>query len=384
VCEDVKQIGEHAQRAASLANVNVNGRAGGVVQERSRQQVVFMRVNQRLDREKLASEFLAGWTPERLFRHWLDEAAELGIVPAQLVQTIAICRSAGQLGSDEKRVEWWPKSNFEQLRRSLEAQAANSQHTETSPALDVEPAQHATPGARHTIRCLLEADGDPTRSAAVLLAASLFTRIESARARYPRDAWPPFSVAQTLLRWARAKQACQWDSACDASLPSHDSASDLIIGSVQQLVRFLAAEHARVLHRWTPVQIVVADEVSPRSTSFTSGVYAALQANSHWPSQRPPEEPWRTVLHSQRVVIDPARAQQERWQTLSREELEALIWSKPQGELAKDLGVSDAALSKRCKTLGISKPGRGFWRKAQNAAAKPAAERTRRRSPRAS
>jgi hypothetical protein len=96
------------------------------------------------------------------------------------------------------------------------------------------------------------------------------------------------------------------------------------------------------------------------------------------------------VLHSQRVVIDPARATEQRWATLSREELEALIWSKPQGQLAKDLGVSDAALSKRCKHLGIAKPGRGFWRKAQNAGTNPAvergvtAERTRRRAPRAS
>jgi hypothetical protein len=350
-----------------------------------------MRVNQRIEREKLVSEFLAGWTPERLLSRWLDEAGELGIGAANLVQTIAISRGARQPASDEMRVEWWPKSSVEQLRRSVtEAQAVSARPPETNPAQDVEPAPHATSGARHTIQCLLDAAGDPARSAAVLLGASLFTRVESARARYPRDAWPPFSVAQTLLRWARTKHACQWESACGATLPSHDSESDLIIGSVSQLVRFLAAEHARVLHRWTPVHIVVADEVSPRSTHFVSGVYASPQAASpsRWPSQRPVEEPWRTVLHSQRVVIDPAREKRERWLALSREELEALIWSKPQGELAKDLGVSDAALSKRCQTLGITKPGRGFWRKAQ--APKPAAssgttaERTRRRSPRAS
>ena len=274
------------------------------------------------------------------------------------------------------------KSSVEQLRRSLEVEA--------QAAMLADLAQHATSGARHTVQCLLDAKGDPTRSAAVLLGASLFTRVESARTRYPRDAWPPFSVAQTLLRWARAKHACQWESACGATLPSHDSESDLIIGSVQQLVRFLAAEHARVLHRWTPVHIVVADAISPRSRPFVSGVYASLPAPSHWPSQRPAEEPWRTVLHSQRVVIDPAREKRARWLTLSREELvEALIKSQAPGWLAKDLGVPDATLSKRCQTLGITKPGRGFRRKPQKP--KPAAdhsgkaaEQTRRRSPRAS
>jgi hypothetical protein len=343
-----------------------------------------MRVKSRLDREKLVAEFLEGWTPERLWRHWLDEVSELGIAATNVVQTIPIERKAGECVAGDRRVEWWPKSSVEQLRCSVQAQPG---HTASFAALDESAGarQHTTQAARHTIHCLLGAAGDPTCSAAVLLSASLFTRVESARARYPRDAWPPFSVAQTLLRWTRAKQACHWESACAATLPSHDSESGLIIKSVQQLVRFLAAEHARVLHRWTPVQIVVADEASPRAY-FVSGVYAALQAQS----QPPPEEAWRSVLHSQRVVIDPARATQQRWATLSREELEALIWSKPQGQLAKDLGVSDAALSKRCKLLGIAKPGRGFWRKTQNAGTNPAVEsaaataRARRRAPHAS
>jgi hypothetical protein len=341
-----------------------------------------MRVNLRRDREKLLAEFLEGWTPERLWQHWLDEVSVLGIAATHVVQTIPIERNAGQCDVGDRRVEWWPKSSVEQMRRSVQAQPANAS---SPPHESADARQHATQGARHTIECLLGAAGDPTSSAAVLLGASLFMRVESARARYPREAWPPFSVAQTLLRWTRIKHACHWESACAATLPSHDSESGLIIGSVEQLVRFLAAEHARVLHRWTPVQIVVAAEASPRA-HFVSGVYSALQAQS----QPPPEEAWRSVLHSQRVVIDPARATEQRWATLSREELEALIWSKPQGQLAKDLGVSDAALSKRCKHLGIAKPGRGFWRKAQNAGTNPAiesgvtAERTRRRAPRAS
>ncbi len=47
--------------------------------------------------------------------------------------------------------------------------------------------------------------------------------------------------------------------------------------------------------------------------------------------------------------------------TLSREELYELVWSKPMLELAKDFGLSDVALAKRCRRLAVPVPGRGYW-----------------------
>jgi len=47
--------------------------------------------------------------------------------------------------------------------------------------------------------------------------------------------------------------------------------------------------------------------------------------------------------------------------TVSREDLYELTWSKPMSSLAKDFGISDVALAKRCKRLGIPVPGRGYW-----------------------
>jgi hypothetical protein len=47
--------------------------------------------------------------------------------------------------------------------------------------------------------------------------------------------------------------------------------------------------------------------------------------------------------------------------TLSREDLYELVWSKPMAELAKDVGLSDVALAKRCRKLGVPVPGRGYW-----------------------
>jgi hypothetical protein len=47
--------------------------------------------------------------------------------------------------------------------------------------------------------------------------------------------------------------------------------------------------------------------------------------------------------------------------TLTRDDLYELVWSKPMRELAKDFGISDVALAKRCRGLGIPVPGRGYW-----------------------
>jgi hypothetical protein len=46
---------------------------------------------------------------------------------------------------------------------------------------------------------------------------------------------------------------------------------------------------------------------------------------------------------------------------LSREDLYELAWSKPISSLAQDFGISDVALAKRCRRLGIPIPGRGYW-----------------------
>lgn len=47
----------------------------------------------------------------------------------------------------------------------------------------------------------------------------------------------------------------------------------------------------------------------------------------------------------------------------SKEELEIRIWNEPTTKIAKELGISDSAVTKHCKKLGINKPPRGYWEK---------------------
>lgn len=43
--------------------------------------------------------------------------------------------------------------------------------------------------------------------------------------------------------------------------------------------------------------------------------------------------------------------------------LKKMVWSTPRRALAQALGVSDVAIAKRCKRLGILMPPRGYWAK---------------------
>ena len=44
------------------------------------------------------------------------------------------------------------------------------------------------------------------------------------------------------------------------------------------------------------------------------------------------------------------------WPNISREELERLVWSKPTRLVAADFGVSDTAVSRKCRLEGIRDP----------------------------
>ena len=50
----------------------------------------------------------------------------------------------------------------------------------------------------------------------------------------------------------------------------------------------------------------------------------------------------------------------------TREELYELVWSRPMIELAKEFGLSDNGLRKKCKKLNIPLPPQGYWLRGQH------------------
>jgi len=51
--------------------------------------------------------------------------------------------------------------------------------------------------------------------------------------------------------------------------------------------------------------------------------------------------------------------------TLTREQLYELVWSEPMRLLSKQIGISDVAIAKHCRKMGIPVPERGYWNKLQ-------------------
>jgi hypothetical protein len=48
------------------------------------------------------------------------------------------------------------------------------------------------------------------------------------------------------------------------------------------------------------------------------------------------------------------------------DELLLAVWTEPVTTVAASFDVSDKAIEKRCKRLGVPKPPRGYWAKIQN------------------
>lgn len=50
---------------------------------------------------------------------------------------------------------------------------------------------------------------------------------------------------------------------------------------------------------------------------------------------------------------------------LTREQLYDLVWSEAMHRLAKQIGISDVAIAKHCRKIGVPIPKRGYWNKRQ-------------------
>ena len=66
---------------------------------------------------------------------------------------------------------------------------------------------------------------------------------------------------------------------------------------------------------------------------------------------------------SSRTCAKCAGIKKEKIQWPDTEILKRLVWEKSVIALSKELGISDKAIEKRCKKLGIEKPPRGYWQK---------------------
>lgn len=70
-----------------------------------------------------------------------------------------------------------------------------------------------------------------------------------------------------------------------------------------------------------------------------------------------------TLSHQHRRIYhsDTCRRMADRKLIIDPEELRQMVWEIPTTQIAALYGVSDKAVEKRCRALGIPKPPRGYW-----------------------
>lgn len=77
-----------------------------------------------------------------------------------------------------------------------------------------------------------------------------------------------------------------------------------------------------------------------------------------------------TFVHSAKIDIkycsNECKCKSNRKFEVEKEFLKDLVWNYPTVKVAKMFGVSDTAIAKRCKQLGVEKPPRGYWSKVRD------------------
>jgi hypothetical protein len=309
--------------------------------------------------ETLVQEFVDGWSWERVVSSWLSRMSELSVSLDPLFTRIKIHDPAAPIGRDHN-LSWWPAASVPKMYRQLQG------HMNEFPGTvgPVHPNYyHIRSGELETVRMLWESQGDNSRVCAILISASLFSRLHSSRGVYPRDNWPPYACVSALDQWAydASGSVTGWHHACTQVLPEELSDYDSDIRTLGELVRYLAEEHAVILANHTAV--VVEFEGAPNP-------FVSKALKDRYAEQRLRHQQWKQDCEARKAIEQERRRELRRshprideWPNVSREELERLVWLKPTSLVAADFGVSDTAISKKCRLEGISKPPRGFWAK---------------------
>jgi hypothetical protein len=71
------------------------------------------------------------------------------------------------------------------------------------------------------------------------------------------------------------------------------------------------------------------------------------------------------------VKVKPIRVERSKYKIEwpDADSIHRLVWSTPTQQIASTLGVTDSAIGKYCKRLGVPKPPKGWWAKLSNGVA---------------
>lgn len=311
--------------------------------------------------QRQIAEFIGDWDWQKISRYWSTRLDNFNIKLEPLFQVIKVHDPANPCGR-QSELAWWPIKSIQSERMHLQRHFDKYPGTRGPTHPD---AIALSAGETTTIKYLWENKSDPEVVAAILLAGSLFARMESSRKHYP-DNWPLYSAVKILAdwaysRWLGSEQHSAWHYSCTTVLPYMSEDYDYKIDSMHALIRYIAEEHASLLLKCQPVVIEFGTERDPFIANALNQEYKAeQQRHAEWESKRKADE---TAEKQRAEALKLKHPRYGEWGSISLDELERLVWSKATSQLAAEFGVSDVSIGKRCNALGIVKPPQGFWNK---------------------
>jgi hypothetical protein len=299
---------------------------------------------------RIADEFTGSMDWSKVFCQWRSRLSDFRVEPWPLFHEIILC-DARNPTQREPDTAWW------------EAGKVDEEHLLAQDHLNKWPGTRGRmsddghgKGCAQTLSFLREFGHSAERVAAILILASIRSR-HGSRNTYPIDRWPPTFAYQDLIGWCGEVSELddglrEWHFAMTDVLPVCREERMYEIENMPALVNFFAEEHAQLLSTYRAVIAEYRPEPDP-------WVYRRIRN-----AERAKERQLQQERHEEAERLKKLRAEHPRWgewDSVSRAELERLVWTKPVSQLAAEFGVSDVGIANRCKKLAIARPPRGFW-----------------------
>ena len=218
---------------------------------------------QQQDKKAIAT-FLNGLGWKDVYTIWRRRISDF-VAPTTPLFLEVLLHDPGNPHRDGVELAWWPRNELNALRLKCQ------QHFDDYPGTlgPTHPnASQDRKGELQTLEFLWEHKDEPEQVAAVLLSASIFSRLYGRKGRHP-EKWPLFVCVEALSdmineRW-RAESG-YWHHASTFVLPYSNYDYVYQLDSLRSFVTYLAEEHAALLHQFAPVVVRFASERVPMLT----------------------------------------------------------------------------------------------------------------------
>ncbi len=313
-----------------------------------------------IEQEKIKG-FVRHYDWDSVVRTWAEHLLHFGVDPCSVFRTIKV--------QDPKLTDeihclpsWWKANQVEHLHRKLQYDLYQRNSWSIPITTD-----EINKGQLITVNNLYKSRKDLGSVCACLIYASLFMRLHSYRLSYP-ETWPTRPGVNEISKWAisalkSVPELDYWPYTCTYVLPQTKIDSFYKITCLHGLILYLAEEHAMSLLSYCPVILVFSnefDEIIKREVDDQIRAETEERANQR--------ERWRKKEEEKLEYVRKMKKLHPLWNeidTITADELEKIIWSKPIRDVSVDFGVSVDKVRKRCKKHKIIVPSAWFWKKVE-------------------